>query len=146
MRENGIGKRLYERRKELSLTQKQIADYVGVTEATVSRWESGEIGNMRRDKIANLARVLKVSPLLIMGLSDETEQSDSPRLPKNRDETKLLDGYRALDDSKRQTLFSMLAFLSSPQGAGVGNITQNNIGNNSFLAVGNGNHYVNTVT
>lgn len=146
MKENGIGKQLYERRKELSLTQRQIADYVGVTEATVSRWESGEIGNMRRDKIANLARVLKVSPLLIMGLSDEIEQTDSLRLPKNRDETKLLDGYRALDDSKRQTLFSMLAFLSSPQGAGVGNITQNNIGNNSFLAVSNGNHYVNTVT
>lgn len=146
MKENSIGKRLYERRKELSLTQRQIADYVGVTEATVSRWESGEIGNMRRDKIANLARVLKVSPLLIMGLSDEIEQTDSLRLPKNRDETKLLDGYRALDDSKRQTLFSMLAFLSSPQGAGVGNITQNNIGNNRFLAVGNGNHYVNTVT
>ena len=44
------------RRLELGLTQREIADRVGVTEATVSRWESGDIRNMRRDKIAALAR------------------------------------------------------------------------------------------
>ena len=57
---------LADRRKELDLTQKQIATAVGVSEATVSRWESGAISNMRRDKIALLARVLRVSPEFIM--------------------------------------------------------------------------------
>lgn len=52
MKESKIGARLREKRIERALTQKQVADYVGVTEATVSRWESGEIDNMRRDKIA----------------------------------------------------------------------------------------------
>ena len=47
------------RRLELGLTQREIADRVGVTEATVSRWESGDIRNMRRDKIAALARATK---------------------------------------------------------------------------------------
>ena len=42
---------LADRRLELGLTQKDIAEAVGVTEATVSRWESGSIANMRRDKI-----------------------------------------------------------------------------------------------
>lgn len=57
---------LSNRRKELGLTQKEVADLVGVTEATVSRWESGEIANMRRDKIAALSNALKTTPNFIM--------------------------------------------------------------------------------
>ena len=44
------GMLLKDRRNELALTQRQVANQVGVTEATVSRWESGDIDNMRRDK------------------------------------------------------------------------------------------------
>ena len=51
-----------EQRKKLNLTLKDVADYVGVSEATVSRWESGNIANMRRDRISALAEILKVSP------------------------------------------------------------------------------------
>ena len=40
---------------------------VGVSEATISRWESGDIANMRRDKIVLLSKALKVSPSFIMG-------------------------------------------------------------------------------
>ena len=112
MKNNSIGKKLYARRKELSLTQKQIADYVGVTEATVSRWESGEIDNMRRDKIANLARVLKVSPLLIMGLTEEETPTDSKKIIRDTDEIKLLDGYRELNDDDKNFIFGMIERLS----------------------------------
>ena len=63
---------LARRRKELGLTQKEVADAVGVSEATVSRWESGEIANMRRDRIASLAKVLRSSAGFIMtGEKDE---------------------------------------------------------------------------
>ena len=58
---------LKDRRKELGMTMKEVADIVVVSEATISRWESGNIANMRRDRIAKLANALKVSPALIMG-------------------------------------------------------------------------------
>lgn len=58
---------LRDRRIELNMTMKQIADAVGVSEATVSRWESGDIDNMRRDKIAALAKALLLDPRIIMG-------------------------------------------------------------------------------
>lgn len=54
------------RRKELGLTMKEVANAVGVSEGTVSRWESGDIRNMKRDKIAILARVLNVPPAVLM--------------------------------------------------------------------------------
>lgn len=57
------------RRLELNLTQGDIAKFVGVSEATVSRWESGITPNMARDKIAKLATVLQISPLDIVGRS-----------------------------------------------------------------------------
>lgn len=63
-----IGKIIKEKRIELGLTQKEVADYIGVTEATVSRWESANISNMRRDRIAKLSTILKMSPADIMGI------------------------------------------------------------------------------
>ena len=59
-------KYLTDRRKELGLTMKQVAEAVGVSEATVSRWESGQIANMRRDRINNYAKILRVDPNFIM--------------------------------------------------------------------------------
>lgn len=65
------------RRNALGLTQKDVADFVGVSEGTVSRWESSNISNMRRDRIAKLADILHVSPTLIMGVDDNTKDDES---------------------------------------------------------------------
>lgn len=64
-----VGKLIYDR-TELGITQKEVADFVGVSEATVSRWESGHIDNMRRDRIAALSKILRMSPLTIIERSD----------------------------------------------------------------------------
>lgn len=60
---NEIGNRLYQRRKELGLTLEEVGNAVGVGKSTVRRWENGMIKNMGRDKIAALAKVLKISPV-----------------------------------------------------------------------------------
>lgn len=70
---------LKQRRKELGLTLAQIADAMNVTEATVQRWESGNIKSIRYEKIGKLADVLKVSPALLMGWND----ASNPNLPDN---------------------------------------------------------------
>lgn len=67
---------LADRRKQIGLTQKEVADAVGVSEATVSRWESGEIANMRRDRIAALAKILGCSTDFVM-----TGNSEEPKVP-----------------------------------------------------------------
>ena len=58
------------RRQELNMTMKEVAGAVGVNEGTISRWESGDIANMRRDKIMALAKALQLSPAVIMEWDD----------------------------------------------------------------------------
>lgn len=65
-----IGDKLKQRRKELGLSMKEVATAIGVSEATVSRWESGQIANMKRNYVPYYARVLDVSPEFIMGFED----------------------------------------------------------------------------
>lgn len=62
---------LEQRRKELGLTLEQIGTYVGVSKSTVKKWETGFIDNMKRDKIALLAKILQVSPLSIIGIEED---------------------------------------------------------------------------
>lgn len=64
---------LKQRRKELGLTLAQIADAMDVSEATVQRWESGNIKSVRYDKINKLADILKIHPSAIMGWDRQQE-------------------------------------------------------------------------
>ena len=66
-----INKKLKDRRLELGLTLEDVGKIVGVGKSTVRKWETGDIENMRRDKIALLAKALQVSPSFIMGWEDE---------------------------------------------------------------------------
>lgn len=85
---DSMNERISTRRKELGLTLDEVAAFVGVNKGTVSRWESGEIDNMRRDKIAKLAKVLKVSPLFIMGMDAANASDELPTLTR-RDEREI---------------------------------------------------------
>ena len=66
---------LLQRRKELNLTLEDIGNHVGVSKSTVKKWETGYIENMKRDKIALLADILQVSPLVIMGYNISPQQN-----------------------------------------------------------------------
>ena len=66
-----IKKLLKEARKKQGLTMKQVAEMVGVSESTISRWESGVIANMTREKIVLLSDALHISPSDIMGWTEE---------------------------------------------------------------------------
>ena len=54
------------RRKELGLSLEQIAQSCGVGKSIVAKWERGDVKNIRRDNLAALADVLRVSPLVLM--------------------------------------------------------------------------------
>lgn len=63
---------LRQRRKELGYTLAQLAELVGVRDATIQRYESGEIRNIKRDTLRKLAQALHCTPGYLMGW-DESE-------------------------------------------------------------------------
>ncbi len=63
--------RLKQLRKRRGMTLQQVADIVGVGFSTVRKWEVGDIQNIKRDKIALLAKALHTSPAYLMGWEDE---------------------------------------------------------------------------
>lgn len=68
--------RVYNSRKQINKTLEEVAKEVGVSAATISRYESGEIENIRRDKIAKLARALDVTPAYLMGWEEDTKEPE----------------------------------------------------------------------
>lgn len=90
------------RRLSLDLTMKDVAKALGVSEATVSRYESGEIQNMGIDKIEALSKVLRCSPGYLMGWeSNPTPLSGSDL---SYDEARFLLLFRSLSNDGQQKL------------------------------------------
>jgi transcriptional regulator with XRE-family HTH domain len=65
------GSKLKNLRLSQGLTLEDVGNAVGVGKSTVRKWETGDIANMRRDKIAKLASALHTTPAYIMGWSDD---------------------------------------------------------------------------
>lgn len=72
---------LRRRRQELGLTLAQIADKMNVAEATVQRWESGNIKSVRHEKIVRLAEILGVTPAQLVGWEDESSSTPYNIIP-----------------------------------------------------------------
>lgn len=94
------------RRLALGLTLEEVGEMVGVGKSTVRKWETGDIANMRRDKIAKLAEALKVTPAYLMDWDDEEKESQPEDLVNGDPElTEIL--TRARDDPHLRMLFSV---------------------------------------
>ena len=98
-----IYEKLKKRRLDLGLTLEQVADHCGVNSSTVARWESGEIENMRRDKIEKYAQALQVSPAVIMGWDVRPAASNL-----SKEERELVAAMRGIDPETREAFYARL--------------------------------------
>ena len=90
-----INERIKSRRLALSLTLADVAEQLGVKEATAQRYESGAIKNISHETICKLSGILKCTPSFLMGWEEETPAAtpdlDSP-------EQKLLAAFALLNE------------------------------------------------
>lgn len=91
-----IGSIIESRRKELGLTLEQVGNAVGVGKSTVKKWESGYIENMKRDKIALLANILNLSPVVLITGEYQYENTKTPP-PLTAEENKILEAFSKLN-------------------------------------------------
>lgn len=68
-----IGSRIKRRRKALGYSAERLAEIVGVSPATIYRYEKNEIANMGADKLQPIADALSTTPGQLMGWDAEDE-------------------------------------------------------------------------
>ena len=70
-----VGERIKSSRKEIGLSAEQVAKELGVSPATVYRYESNDIMNMRIDKLEPIAKALRTTPAYLMGWEDDKKEN-----------------------------------------------------------------------
>ena len=98
-----IHEKLKKRRLDLGLSIAQVAEMCDVHISTVARWESGEIENMKRDKIEKYAQALQVSPAVIMGWDIRPAASNL-----SKEERELVAAMRGIDPETREAFYARL--------------------------------------
>ena len=102
----GMAQRIKELRKEKGLTLEQVADIVGVGKSTVRKWETGMIANMKRDKIASLAKALGTTPEYLMGWEEKKISPNEEQLTEG--EQLMLSLFRQIPEDKQPAALEML--------------------------------------
>lgn len=76
-----MNERIKQRRRELGITQKELADMLSISDKTVSRWESG---NQMPDALLlpDLAEALKITLNDLYGIKSETNTEGNDKIPK----------------------------------------------------------------
>lgn len=66
-----VNERIKQRRIDLGYTLLYVAEKLDIQEATMQRYESGAIKNIKHETISKLAEILKCNPAYLMGWTDE---------------------------------------------------------------------------
>ena len=103
---NEISRKIKELRLANGMTLEQVGEIVGVRKSTVRKWETGEIANMKRDKIALLAKALSTTPAYLMGWFEEETQPKPVVLAEH--EMKIIEMFRQVPEEKQQMVIQMI--------------------------------------
>ena len=106
------------RRQELGLSLEDIGRSVGVNRATVMRWESGSIRNIRKDNLLALAEALRTTPGQLMSWTDaDSFESRSTKVIIGIDvggsSTKIV-GFQNDKEGKRQLIEPIFVRATDP--------------------------------
>ncbi len=73
---NNIGDKIKTLRQQIDMTQEELGNKIGVTKATIHKYEIGAIKNLRRPIIEKLAKALETTPAHLMGWTDNNLNTD----------------------------------------------------------------------
>lgn len=109
-----MGNRIKELRLDRGLSQQQLADRIGTTKATISKWEKGQ-RQLTLEKMYRLADALQCHHVELI---DNTA-------PVSDDENELLKTFRGLSEDERPIALRMFTAMGRP-GSGVGSPNDDN--------------------
>ena len=101
-----IGVKMRETRRAKNLTMKQVADYIGVSEGTVSRWENGKV-DVRKAKASVVSRLcylldMRMDDMSNISVAQAAIADGINRMAADLDEATRALLYAVMDLSPRQ--------------------------------------------
>jgi transcriptional regulator with XRE-family HTH domain len=98
--------RIKEIRKRKGLTLLEVAEYLGVQEATVQRYESGNIKNLKIETISSLADLFGCAPQYLVGWTDNDHEVDAVAM--SDEEKMLIELFRRVPVESQQMVLDMV--------------------------------------
>ena len=110
---NTKGKNILEARKNAGLTMEELGKMVGVSRATIKRYESGEIANIPADNIEKIAKATKVSEAFLMGWDTLKKENAAfhARILKDAELQELIKDFLMLDKTDQELIKNMIQSL-----------------------------------
>lgn len=93
-----LGEVIKNSRVEHNMTQEELAEAVGTTKATVSRWESNQVYNFKPIMIGKICKKLELDPYYFFQQYNVI----------SAEEEKLLGAYRIANDSTKEAIAKLL--------------------------------------
>lgn len=104
-----LGQNIKRYRQARNMTLEEVAKLVGVSRQTLSRYETGVIGNIPSDKVEAIAKALHTTPACLMGWEIEIHNSDTNKEAVtedgdslSEDELELIKYYRQLSPERKE--------------------------------------------
>lgn len=76
-----MGERIHSMRKKYDLTLDDLAQKIGVSFQTVSKWEQGKVKNIDRDYIGRMAALFHCDPNWLMHMEDSPDVTVTYKAP-----------------------------------------------------------------
>lgn len=105
--------RIRQLRKSRDITLKAVAEYIGSTEATAQRYESGNgIKNIPYDVIVKYSELFNCSPAYLMGWE---EKNNTPAYQQGAEEADVIKKYSLLSPANKKAVLTLIDNLLSAQ-------------------------------
>ena len=116
-----ISERIFERLKQISMTQKELAEKAGIQQSTISEWKTKRT-NPTSEKIMIICETLNVTPEWVLSGASNTGGRGN-RLPwyvidRDTEIGEVVTRYRELDEQQRARLIGYMEALKELGPAG----------------------------
>lgn len=102
--------RIHERRIEKGITLAQVAEMLGVTEATAQRYECGNIKNIPYEQMCAYGEILNCSPAYLMGWEKDLKRNEENNT-QGTEEAKVIKMYSKLVPEHKKAVRSLMENL-----------------------------------
>lgn len=106
-----MGNRIKQKRTELGLSGEELGKILGVQRAAVSKWESGEVENIKRSTIEAMAKLFKCSPSWLMGFDVSVEVSKPADLMLSEQAKRIAAYYMKLSPASQKAITDLTDLL-----------------------------------